>query len=143
DGKVIQAGKFDNKSTNEERDALLRTLLESSKEEIGQDEEMDDDELNEVCARNEEELAIFRRMDEERNRDKMYGINGKYPRLYSDEELPDIYVNEYVPEQPIEAPTGRGARERNQVRYDDGLTEEQWLDVSCDIVAQMRKLLIF
>ena len=27
---VIQAGKFDNKSTNEEREALLRTLLETA-----------------------------------------------------------------------------------------------------------------
>ncbi|KAI7575711.1 chromatin remodeling complex SWI/SNF component SWI2, partial [Hortaea werneckii] len=30
DGKVIQAGKFDNKSTNEERDEMLRVMLESA-----------------------------------------------------------------------------------------------------------------
>src|SRR5947209_10338210 len=50
DGKVIQAGKFDNKSTAEERDALLRSLLETdeSTEKNEEDEQLNDDELNEI-----------------------------------------------------------------------------------------------
>jgi ATP-dependent helicase STH1/SNF2 len=129
DGKVIQAGKFDNKSTNEERDALLRVMLEAEEKEAGDNEELDDDELNEICARNDDELALFKRMDQEREKDTLYGPNGRKPRLFTDEELPEIYLQEDV--LPIEEPTGpvgRGARERKVTSYDDGLTEEQWLD---------------
>ena len=131
DGKVIQAGRFDNKSTNEERDAMLRTLLDSAEaaEEMANQEEMDDDDLNEIMARSEDELALFQRIDEERARDKTYGPeNGKLPRLMAEDELPDIYMQEDNPvAEEIEEVSGRGARERTRVKYDDGLTEEQWL----------------
>jgi ATP-dependent helicase STH1/SNF2 len=128
DGKVIQAGKFDNKSTNEERDALLRVMLEAEEKEAGDNEELDDDELNEICARNDNELKLFKKMDQEREMDSHYGT-GRTPRLFTDAELPEIYLQEDV--LPIEEPTGpvgRGARERKVTSYDDGLTEEQWLD---------------
>lgn len=130
DGKVIQAGKFDNKSTNEERDAMLRVMLETAEaaESMEQDE-MDDDDLNLIMARKEGEIEIFQKLDQERARTGKYGPGKKFPRLLSEAELPDIYVNEDEPEQKEdEEITGRGARERTRVRYDDGLTEEQWLE---------------
>ncbi|KAL1968999.1 hypothetical protein VTN77DRAFT_833 [Rasamsonia byssochlamydoides] len=130
DGKVIQAGKFDNKSTNEERDALLRTLLETAEaaDQIGDQDEMDDDDLNEIMARSEEELAIFQRIDQERNKNDPYGPGRPLPRLMGEDELPDIYLTEDNPvENEVEEYAGRGARERKVTRYDDGLTEEQWL----------------
>lgn len=130
DGKVIQAGKFDNKSTNEERDALLRTLLESAEtaDQIDDQDEMDDDDLNEVMARSEEELAVFQRIDQERMKNDPYGPGRPLPRLMGDEELPEIYLTEDNPAEPeIDEFAGRGARERKVTRYDDGLTEEQWL----------------
>ncbi|GFN20425.1 putative RSC complex subunit (Sth1) [Aspergillus tubingensis] len=131
DGKVIQAGKFDNKSTNEERDALLRTLLETAEaaDQIGDQEEMDDDDLNEIMARSDEELTTFQRIDKDRQKTVPYGSGHKYPRLMCEEELPDIYLTEDNPvteEVDVEL-AGRGARERKITRYDDGLTEEQWL----------------
>ncbi|KAF3769655.1 hypothetical protein M406DRAFT_96496 [Cryphonectria parasitica EP155] len=133
DGKVIQAGRFDHKSSETERDAMLRTLLESADlAEAGEQEEMDDEELNMILARNDDELVTFQKLDEERSKDLTYGnVPGskKVPRLMTEDELPDIYLNEDNPEQPEETDTilGRGARERTKVRYDDGLTEEQWL----------------
>ncbi|PYH99455.1 chromatin structure-remodeling complex subunit snf2 [Aspergillus ellipticus CBS 707.79] len=131
DGKVIQAGKFDNKSTNEERDALLRTLLETAEaaDHIGEQEEMDDDDLNDIMARSDDELVVFQRIDKERQKTVQYGPGHKYPRLMCEEELPDIYLTEENPvteEADVEY-AGRGARERKVTRYDDGLTEEQWL----------------
>lgn len=130
DGKVIQAGKFDNKSTNEERDALLRTLLDSAEaaEQLAEQEEMDDDDLNQIMARTDEELQVFQRLDEERAKDPDYGPGRPLPRLMAEDELPNIYLGEEnpVPEE-IEEYAGRGARERTRVKYDDGLTEEQWL----------------
>jgi ATP-dependent helicase STH1/SNF2 len=132
DGKVIQAGKFDNKSTNEEREAMLRVMLESAEavEEL-QQEEMDDEDLNMMMMRSEEELVLFQKMDEDRLRDDKYGPGKRYPRLLSEEELPDIYLQDDDLPEPsdlIEETFGRGARERTRVRYDDGLTEEQWLE---------------
>ncbi|PYI10015.1 chromatin structure-remodeling complex subunit snf2 [Aspergillus sclerotiicarbonarius CBS 121057] len=131
DGKVIQAGKFDNKSTNEERDALLRTLLETAEaaDQIGDQEEMDDDDLNDIMARSDDELVVFQQIDKDRQKNGQYGPGHKYPRLMCEDELPDIYLTEDNPvteEADVEY-AGRGARERKVTRYDDGLTEEQWL----------------
>ena len=130
DGKVIQAGKFDNKSTNEERDALLRTLLDSAEaaEQLAEQEEMDDEDLNSIMARSADELDVFQALDAERSRDPTYGPGRKLPRLMGEDELPDIYLQEDNPvAEEIEEFAGRGARERTRVKYDDGLTEEQWL----------------
>ena len=130
DGKVIQAGKFDNKSTNEERDEMLRVMLESAEavENMEQDE-MDDDDLNMMMMRNDDELALFQQMDRERHKNDKYGTDKKWPRLLGESELPDLYLNDDNPVvEEIEFNYGRGARERTKVKYDDGLTEEQWLD---------------
>ncbi|KAL1608413.1 transcriptional regulator [Paraconiothyrium brasiliense] len=131
DGKVIQAGKFDNRSTETERDAMLRIMLDSAEavENMEQDE-MDDEDLNVIMQRNEGELELFREMDKERAANDPYGPGKKFPRLLSEPELPDIWLQDdnAVPEPVEEVPVGRGARERTRVKYDDGLTEEQWLE---------------
>ncbi|KAI1769591.1 chromatin remodeling complex SWI/SNF, component SWI2 and related ATPase [Hypoxylon sp. FL1150] len=132
DGKVIQAGRFDNKSSETDRDAMLRTLLESADmADSGEQDEMDDEELNMILARSDDEVAVFQKLDEERLRDPIYGNlpgSKRVPRLMAENELPDIYLSEGNPvdEEP-ETVLGRGARERTRVKYDDGLTEEQWL----------------
>ncbi|KAJ5223611.1 hypothetical protein N7468_008153 [Penicillium chermesinum] len=132
DGKVIQAGKFDNKSTNEERDALLRTLMETAEaaDQIGDQDEMDDDDLNEIMARSEDEIIKFQEIDRERLMTDKYGPGKRYPRLMCEEELPDIYLQEDNPatEDVVTEVYGRGARERKSTRYDDGLSEQQFLD---------------
>ncbi|EHA50866.1 hypothetical protein MCOR02_008186 [Pyricularia oryzae] len=132
DGKIIQAGRFDNKSSETDRDAMLRTLLETADmAENGEQEEMDDEELNMILARNEAELAIFQEMDEQRSKDPIYGTAAGckgVPRLMAETELPEIYLGDGNPvEEEQETILGRGARERTKVKYDDGLTEEQWL----------------
>jgi ATP-dependent helicase STH1/SNF2 len=138
DGKVIQAGRFDNKSSETDRDAMLRTLLETADmTESGDQDEMDDDELNMILARSDDEVAQFQRMDEERDKDPVYGTRPgcrAKPRLMGEDELPDIYLDEGNPEAVLETEEslGRGARERTKVKYDDGLTEEQWLNAVDD-----------
>jgi ATP-dependent helicase STH1/SNF2 len=131
DGKVIQAGKFDNRSTADERDAMLRMMLESAEAaESLEQEEMDDDDLNLIMMRNEDELKVFQQMDRDRLANDPYGPGKQYPRLLSEAELPEIYMNDDGPvvEEKEEINIGRGARERTRVKYDDGLTEEQWLE---------------
>lgn len=139
DGKVIQAGKFDNKSTNEEQEAFLRHLLEQEElkrlHKNEEEEELDDDELNEILARNDEERLIFRKIDEEREAKCPYGKGKQFDRLFSEAELPETYKEEFLKKEEMAEPEvvdhnqyGRGARERKVTHYDDGLTEEQWLE---------------
>ncbi|KAG7835137.1 hypothetical protein KL943_002452 [Ogataea angusta] len=124
DGKVIQAGKFDQKSTSEEQEALLRQLLEAEENERDEDEVLEDKELNEILARNEDELQLFNKIDEERS-DNSLG----YPRLISESELPEIYNQEPEITDDVEEMLhyGRGTRERKVTHYDENITEEQWL----------------
>ena len=95
-------------------------------------EEMDDDDLNILLARSDQEVEVFRRMDQKRAMDMTYGTapgSKRMPRLMQDNELPEIYLSDGNPvdEEPEEI-RGRGARERKTLHYDDGLTEEQWLN---------------
>ncbi|KAI6709815.1 hypothetical protein JHW43_007674 [Diplocarpon mali] len=137
DGKVIQAGRFDNKSSETDRDAMLRVMLETAEAaEALEQEEMDDEDLNMILARSDDELEIFRKMDIERAKDPTYGTGAgskRIPRLMAESELPEIYMSDGNPisDEPEEV-KGRGARERTRVKYDDGLTEEQWLQAVDD-----------
>ncbi|ORZ00685.1 SNF2 family N-terminal domain-domain-containing protein [Syncephalastrum racemosum] len=137
DGKVIQAGKFDNRSTDEDREAFLRSLLEDKTDEpadVEGEEEMDDEELNEMLKRSDEELEIFNRIDADRARQEAEYYRrrrGKPPeRLIQEDELPEFYRQEEALVDEVEnlLEYGRGQRVRDQVRYDDGLTEEQWVE---------------
>lgn len=183
DGKVIQAGKFDNKTSAEEREAFLRALLndtaggfpslsKSSSKSKGADGSgkggdeaegedifevsMPDEELVEVCARSDEERIIFTRADREREEGRAEawhqahrGEEGGPPRrLMQADEIPDWMLKFDDEEEDIgdgvgeeggqgigdgvavkgASKYGRGRRERQTVHYDDGLTEEQYLD---------------
>ncbi|ORX62925.1 hypothetical protein DM01DRAFT_1278273 [Hesseltinella vesiculosa] len=139
DGKVIQAGKFDNRSTEEDREAFLRSLLEDKTDDPSNEEDdegMDDDELNQILARSDEDLVMFAKVDLQRQREdrqwwQRIGGYGPVQRLIQDHELPDFYnrQDEIIQEQTQDdGDYGRGQRVRESVRYDDGLTEEQWLD---------------
>ncbi|KAF9405273.1 hypothetical protein BGZ94_003662 [Podila epigama] len=136
DGKVIQAGKFDNKSTAEEQESFLRSLLENdnNKEENDiEEEEMNDEELNEIVARTEDEMNTFRELDAARRlqEEEMFNATGvKLERLIQESELPDVYLvdEDASAVQEVEEDLGRGQRVRAETRYDDGLTEEQWLE---------------
>ncbi|KII86364.1 hypothetical protein PLICRDRAFT_56081 [Plicaturopsis crispa FD-325 SS-3] len=135
DDKVIQAGRFDNKSTQEEQEEFLRSILDADQEEENEEAgDMNDDELNEMIARNEEEVSIFRDMDIQREREaqdawRAAGKRGKpLPGLMSFEELPECYQNDEPFEvvEIDEATEGRGQRRRNVVSYNDGLSDEAW-----------------
>lgn len=98
---------------------------------------MNDDEINDIVARTEEEMVIFRQMDQERaDREerewRAAGNTGPVPpRLMTIDELPEIYQRD----EPLKGDedvevlfAGRGARARNTVKYTDGLTDDQWAE---------------
>ena len=102
DAKVIQAGKFNNVSTQEERRAMLETLLNKDySEENNEDEftnlsqEEQDAVINSMISRNEDELRMYEEYDAERivqdaEAWKASGKPGTAPnRLVQESELPD------------------------------------------------------
>lgn len=136
DGKVIQAGKFDQKSTNEEREAMLRAIFEEEQEKNDVDEVYSDDELNEIIARNDEELELFRTEDESRQRtETQLGRS----RLIDASELPKVYVALDDDEEAALAAEEDVRREEEFMRrtkakqeaikdYNEDISDDQWLE---------------
>ncbi|KAL1739227.1 hypothetical protein HDZ31DRAFT_49722, partial [Schizophyllum fasciatum] len=135
DGKVIQAGRFDNKSSQEEQEEFLRAILEADQEEESEESgDMNDEELNMLLARDDSEREVFQRIDAQREREaeEMWRANGNRgkppPPLMQLEELPECYQKEepFVPDELEEVVEGRGSRKRNVVSYNDGLSDDAW-----------------
>ncbi len=136
DGKVIQAGKFDQKSTNEEREAMLKAIFEGEQEKNDVDEVYSDDELNEIIARNDDELEVFRADDEARQHlDSKIGR----ARLIEAAELPKVYVALDDEEEAALAVEEEERREDEFMRrsrakqeaikdYNENISDEAWLD---------------
>lgn len=139
DGKVIQAGKFDEVTSSTEYEALLAKAFEQAEaEEEEETNELDDDELNELLARGDHELAIFQQMDRERNEARItewkeLGNKGPLPPpLMQESELPPFYrrdIGQEMAEQVVsEEDQGRGRRAKAEVKYTDGLTDDQFIN---------------
>ncbi|KAI5958362.1 STH1 [Candida theae] len=130
DGKVIQAGKFDNKSTAEEQEEFLKRLLEADATGGDNDENdsLDDEELNEILARSEKERELFTEMDDERKQQDPYGSH----RLIEKTELPKIFTEDISHHFEKNTQELGRMREKKKVVYDDGLSEAQWLKAMDD-----------
>ncbi|TDL15839.1 SNF2-family ATP dependent chromatin remodeling factor snf21 [Rickenella mellea] len=134
DDKVIQAGRFDNKSTQEEQEEFLRSILEADQEEDNEESgDMNDEEINLLIARDDQEVDIFRDMDIQRLREQKeawqrQGRHGQPQALIQLEELPECYQNDepFDAKELDESPEGRGHRRRTVVSYNDGLSDDQW-----------------
>ncbi|WVQ94065.1 hypothetical protein IAU59_001143 [Kwoniella sp. CBS 9459] len=138
DGKVIQAGKFDDVTTGAEYEALLAKAFETNPEDDNEEtNELDDDELNELLARGDDELGIFAQMDKDRQQAKIdnWKASGKQgelpPVLMQESELPPFYRRDIGQEMALqvanEEEQGRGRRAKAEVRYTDGLTDDQFI----------------
>ncbi|KAL1244753.1 putative global transcription activator SNF2L2 [Trichinella spiralis] len=145
DEKVIQAGLFDQKSTASERRQFLQAILQN---EIDNDEDAnevpDDETVNQMIARSEEEFEFFQRMDSERRRTEARELQAATPstsptskpkaRLIEEHELPAWLLKN---EEEIERLTnedvqdrlfGKGARRKKEVDYSqDSWSERQWM----------------
>lgn len=137
DSKVIQAGMFNQHSTNAERKQMLSQLLESDSLEEEEESEVPDNEtVNQMIARNEEEFEIYQKMDADRRKAEPRNPQTmrRKPRLLQEDELPKWLLRD---SEEIEAMTfaeeeekffGTGAkRQRKEIDYSDNLTEKQWL----------------
>ena len=101
---------------------------------------MNDEEINEIIARSEEEAIRFRELDMKRERDtaeawKAAGNRGKPPLpLMQLDELPDCYRTDepFVSKDDFEEIESRGHRKRTVVNYNDGLSDDAWAMVCSD-----------
>jgi SWI/SNF-related matrix-associated actin-dependent regulator of chromatin subfamily A protein 2/4 len=123
-------------STNAERKQMLCRLLESdSLEDEEEDEVPDDETVNQMIARNEEEFEKYQQMDIERlqHEPKIPGTDEIQPRLMQESELPDWLlrdpeeIDQIAFAEEEEKYYSGGKRSRKEVDYSDNLTEKQWL----------------
>lgn len=138
DEKVIQAGMFDQKSTGSERRQFLQAILQQDEvddefSDLLEENEVPEDEIiNRMIARSEEEFEVYQRMDIERRRLEARTPNRK-PRLMEEDELPSWLVKDEVEverltyEEEEDKLFGRGSRQRKEVDYTDSLTEREWM----------------
>merc|ERR1719367_298753 len=139
DEKVIQAGMFNQRSTGSERQELLQSILrEEANDEDEENEVPDDEVVNQMIARSEDEFELFQRMDMERRRAEAELGAARKPRLIEESELPDFLIQdpEEIEEEEnaakeLEAQRqeemGRGNRSRKDVTYQKQLSERDWL----------------
>ncbi|XP_059607838.1 ATP-dependent helicase brm isoform X2 [Phlebotomus argentipes] len=131
DEKVIQAGMFDQKSTGSERQQFLQSILHQDEAEEEEENEVPDDEMiNLMISRSDDELELFKKLDAERKAEA--AKDGRIrARLIEESELPDWLVkeDEEVDRWNYEEDSilGRGSRQRKEVDYTDSLTEKEWL----------------
>ncbi len=96
----------------------------------------DDEVVNQMLARSENEFEIFQKMDLERRREEASRGSGRKSRLVDESELPEWLLKgdeelerlAYEEEESAEI-LGRGSRQRKEVDYTDSLTEREWLKV--------------
>lgn len=132
DEKVIQAGMFDQKSTGSERQQFLQTILHQDDADEEEENEVPDDEMiNMMIGRSEEEIELFKKMDVERKKEDDRIHPGR-ERLIDESELPDWLTkddDEVERWHTYDEDTilGRGSRQRKEVDYTDSLTEKELL----------------
>lgn len=92
----------------------------------------DDETINQMIARSEEEFELFQKMDIDRRREESRAVK-RMPRLMEESELPswllkdESEVERLTTEEEEDKIFGRGSRQRKDVDYSDSLTEKQWL----------------
>ncbi|GMT24306.1 hypothetical protein PFISCL1PPCAC_15603, partial [Pristionchus fissidentatus] len=141
DEKVIQAGKFDQRSTGAERRQMLEKIICADDEEEEDDDIPDDEAVNQLIARSEEEFNLFQSMDIDRRREEASLLHRK-PRLVEENEIPpditkaseDFAAMERAAAEDEESGMGAfknevsGRRKRKEVDYSaDLMSDKDWL----------------
>ncbi len=132
DAQVIQAGQFNNKSTESDQHQMLKGLLSKKKndgDELGDVPTLE--ELNRIVARNDEEFELFTKMDRTREQERPYN-----PLMEDEVDIPEWvrqpdldFKTAEEKEADILLTHGRGRRKRAKIRDFDQLTEREWMDV--------------
>ncbi|CAB3409909.1 unnamed protein product [Caenorhabditis bovis] len=137
DEKVIQAGKFDQRSTGAERKQILEQIIKAEAEDDEEEEVPDDETINQMVARSEEEFNTFQSMDIDRRREEANQLHRR-PRLLEEQEIPDDIVKASFDFEEMEKAREEGReivehssdkrRKRKEVDYSgDLMSDEQFM----------------
>jgi len=123
---------FDQKSTGTERKQFLQSILHQDEGDDEEENEAPDDEtINFMIARGQEEIELFSKMDAEREKDDAKRDETRKGRLMDEAELPDWLLRD--DDDAIwddeEEDISLKKRQRKEVDYSDSLTEKEWLKV--------------
>ncbi len=157
DNKIIQAGMFNDKASDNERQKRLEALIRKDyldDEEEQETEIPNDDQINEIISRSPEEYEIFTKMDQERylleSREArlreiqeywqgehlkkgvaMPNLQNVNYRLIQEFEVPEWIKKNSKPEDPDKfiQEFGAGKRQRKTVNYSEEFSEGQWLKI--------------
>jgi len=94
DEKIIQAGRFDNRTTHEEREALLRNIFEGSEEGDESCAVASDRDLNRILARTEAEMVQLQEIDASKVLGSCDLYTGPVPTLYGSRNEENAEVDE-------------------------------------------------
>ncbi|KAJ3617616.1 hypothetical protein Zmor_008818 [Zophobas morio] len=124
DAKVIQAGRFDNKTTADVRRQLLEELVQKDQEQEEGRENLTHtlEEVNEMLARNDEEFELFQKIDAQ----LIAEAGGLENRFIKESELPPLLL---LPEPDLikstTVPYGRGYREHSGIHYNETASDKE------------------
>ena len=133
---VIQGGGFGSVAANSKKkgknNEIIREILRESKEMIrsaehNRDEIPDNDEINRILCRGDDEMEVFKRLDIE-----ILQENGSRSQLMSKDEIPRWVVEGSIQaHQQAMVPQSstlvvEGKRQRKSMFYGDVLTENEW-----------------
>lgn len=146
ESQVIQAGQFNNKSSDNDRQEMLKDLLRQQTDEVNANVDVTPlEQINRSLARGDDEFEFFQQIDTELKEES----GGRTRLLVDEKELPAWVLKpeqEVKPKEQIEAEYiqehGRGRRKRKEVVYDDNLTEKEWtiaMEEDGDIVEAVRR----
>ncbi|CAH0516533.1 unnamed protein product [Peronospora belbahrii] len=165
---VVEAGKFNNRSKEAERRAMLESLIKMEQEEVTHTAHVDDessnvlldDEINEMMALTDEELALYQRVDDERKTReakeweeycKQYNISpNQRTRLMSEKDAP-VWLREANAIMEHDIATGKhdkGAwkfemegkpRKRKEMSYRDQFTDAEFVRLCEDGIDETTK----
>eukprot|EP00301_Raphidiophrys_heterophryoidea_P025290 c8452_g1_i1.p1 GENE.c8452_g1_i1~~c8452_g1_i1.p1 ORF type:complete len:1079 (-),score=318.70 c8452_g1_i1:54-3248(-) len=134
DAKIIQAGKFNNRYTDIDRQEFLTQLLREQADASETTDVPDSHMLNTLISRSKAEFELFQQMDldAQAERERLWRSSGQAgplpPHLMGEDEIPAWMTQIDIPaDKDSDAePDTSGRRKRTKVMYDDGLSDKQF-----------------
>ena len=143
DEKVIQAGKFDQRSTGAERQKMLEEIIQAENDDNDEDEVPDDEVINQMIARSEQEFETFQQMDIDRRRAEAMECRRK-PRLIEENEIPTSIIEQHrrFTEDEDREKEGQGKEKQNQALEFSETGRRRRKDVNYSQAKKLNKIIL-
>ncbi|PAV74647.1 hypothetical protein WR25_25647 [Diploscapter pachys] len=133
DEKVIQAGKFDQKSTGDERKQMLEQIIRAQSEDDDDNEVPDDETINQMIARSEDEFNLYQSMDIDRRREEASQYHRR-PRLLEEHEIPPDIIKKSEEFTEMEKARDEGLPSKEEISA-SGRRKRKEVDYSSDLMS--------